>query len=106
MTVALNLTHLTSSHEESVQDCSHFANTYFAFALALWPQGAMLKRYWQGSASAKAASKTATFRSLRSPSIGSAYAIGWHTHWGEPFGPPVLHTRALLAASTMNLSNK
>jgi len=60
----------------------------------------------KASASSTAASKAATFRSLRSPSIGSAYAIGWHTHWGEPFGPPVLHTRALLAASTMNLSNK
>jgi hypothetical protein len=105
LTVALNLTHLTSSHEESVQDCSHFANTYFAFALALWPQGAMLKRYWQGSASAKAASKTATFRSLRSPSIGSAYAIGGHTT-ARAVCARVLHIRALLAAGTLNLSNK
>jgi hypothetical protein len=79
-------------------------------ACALAPRR-RVKRNWQGSASSNAASKTAAFRSPRSPSIGSAYAIGGHTRSivvlsARADCARVLHIRALLAAGALNLSNK
>jgi len=70
-----------------------------------------VKRHWQCSARSKAASKTATFRSPRSPSIGSAYAIGRHTQSivvlsARADCARVLYIRALLAAGALNLSNR
>jgi len=74
----------------------HFANTYFACALALWPQGAMSKRYWQGSASSRAASKTATFRTSPLSLNRQRLCHRWATHCAGRLCPRPAHSRAAL----------
>jgi hypothetical protein len=85
--------------------CRHFVNTYFPLALALWPQGAMLRDTGNVLPGPRLPPKR---RRSEVPALPQSAAL--MPSVGIPTARAVCarvpHIRALLAAGTLHLSNK